>query len=103
MSERRISAFPLPLPPSSNNRLLWRGKKATLAPAYRAWKQEAVAGANATLTLTVELWVKLATRQAGPAELALSDDFSIEGSTLDLISFFRLLDSPDGRFAIVTP
>lgn len=43
MSEHRISAFPLPLPPSSNNRLLWRGRKATLAPAYRAWKQEAVA------------------------------------------------------------
>ena len=43
MSERRISAFSLSLPPSSNHRLLWRGKKATLAPAYRAWKQEAVA------------------------------------------------------------
>ncbi len=67
------------------------------------WKQPAVEDANATITLTLDLWVKLATRAAGPAELALSEDFQIEGSSLDLIAFFRLLDSPDGRFAIVTP
>jgi Holliday junction resolvase RusA-like endonuclease len=30
------------LPPSSNNRLLWRRGRAVLAPAYRKWKQQAV-------------------------------------------------------------
>ncbi|EDQ01892.1 hypothetical protein KT99_08293 [Shewanella benthica KT99] len=32
-----------------------------------------------------------------------SDDLSIEGSKLDLLSFFSLLDKPKGVFDIVTP
>lgn len=67
------------------------------------WKQEAVPDANATVRLTVDLWVKLATREVSPAKLALSDDFSLDGSALDLVAFFRLLDSPDGRFEIIAP
>jgi alkyl sulfatase BDS1-like metallo-beta-lactamase superfamily hydrolase len=60
-------------------------------------------GANATVRLTRELWLRLATRQAGLRELVFSDDLQVEGSRLDLLSFFRLLDAPDGRFPIVTP
>lgn len=40
--ERFAAVFRFDLPPSSNNRLLWRKGRAVLAPAYRAWKQEAV-------------------------------------------------------------
>ncbi|MBO18890.1 RusA family crossover junction endodeoxyribonuclease [Herbaspirillum sp.] len=43
MSEESYAAvLEFTLPPSSNNRLLWRGKRAVLAPAYREWKQKAV-------------------------------------------------------------
>ena len=42
MPDREIILVNLEIPPSSNNRLLWRGKKAVLAPQYRAWKEYAV-------------------------------------------------------------
>lgn len=60
-------------------------------------------GAAATVTLTRDFLVKLATQQAGLREMLFSDDLAIEGSRLELLSFFSLLDSPDGRFPIVTP
>ena len=43
------------------------------------------------------------TGQAGIRETLFSDELDIEGSRLDLVSFFRLFDNPDGTFAIVTP
>jgi len=39
----------------------------------------------------------------GLKELLFSDDISFEGSKLDLIGFFGMLDKPEGRFNIVTP
>ena len=59
--------------------------------------------ANATLSLTHGLFVKILTGQAGLKDLLLSDELEIEGSTLDLMKFFSLLDKPKGNFAIVTP
>jgi alkyl sulfatase BDS1-like metallo-beta-lactamase superfamily hydrolase len=59
--------------------------------------------ADATVTLTRDFWLKLVTRQASLKDLVFSDDISVDGSRLKLISFFRLLDDPDGNFAIVTP
>jgi len=59
--------------------------------------------AAATVTLTRDFLVKLATQQAGLREMLFSDDLAVEGSRLELLSFFSLLDSPDGRFPIVTP
>lgn len=66
---------------------------------------EALAGqpADATLKLTHALFLKLVTGTAGLRDTLLSDDLDVDGSRLDLVSFFRLLDKPDGRFAIVTP
>jgi alkyl sulfatase BDS1-like metallo-beta-lactamase superfamily hydrolase len=43
------------------------------------------------------------TRQAGLREMILSDDFQVDGSRMDLLSFFSLLGAPNGTFAIVTP
>ena len=43
------------------------------------------------------------TGQAGIKETLFSDDLAIDGSRLDLISFFRLFDKPDGTFNIVAP
>jgi len=59
--------------------------------------------AVATVRLTRPLLVRLATGQAGLRDLIFSDELAVEGSRLALLSFFSLLDRPDGRFAIVTP
>lgn len=59
--------------------------------------------ADATLKLTRSLFVDLLIGNAGLKELLFSDDISFEGSRLDLIGFFGMLDKPEGRFNIVTP
>ena len=59
--------------------------------------------ADATLNLTQALFLKIIIGEAGLKETLFGDDLSIDGSTLDLISFFSLLDKPKGTFNIVTP
>jgi alkyl sulfatase BDS1-like metallo-beta-lactamase superfamily hydrolase len=59
--------------------------------------------AAATVKLTRDFLVRLATGEAGLREMIFSDDLAVEGSRLELLSFFSLLDRPDGRFPIVTP
>ena len=59
--------------------------------------------ANATIRITHALFVKMLTGQAGIREVLFSDDVSVEGSKLDLVKFFALLDRPDSAFNIVTP
>jgi len=58
---------------------------------------------DATVRLTHGLFVRLATRQAGLRDLVFSDELDVDGSRLALGSFFSLLETPDERFAIVTP
>ncbi len=64
---------------------------------------EPVDGANATLKLTHEMFLRMVTGQAGLKDTLMSDDLDVDGSRLDLLRFFRLFDNPDGTFAIVTP
>lgn len=59
--------------------------------------------ADATLILTRPMFVDILVGEAGLKELLFSDDIRFEGSKLDLIGFFSMLDKPDGRFNIVTP
>lgn len=59
--------------------------------------------AHATLSLTRPLFVDLLIGRAGLKELLFSEEISFEGSKLDLIGFFSMLDKPQGRFNIVTP
>jgi alkyl sulfatase BDS1-like metallo-beta-lactamase superfamily hydrolase len=59
--------------------------------------------AAATVKLTHEFLLRLATQQAGLRDLLFSDDLEVEGSRLELLAFFSLLDRPDGSFPIVTP
>ena len=68
-----------------------------------ARQRDADPNAAATVKLTRDFLVKLATQQAGLREMLFSDDLAVEGSRLELLSFFSLLDSPDGLFPIVTP
>ena len=59
--------------------------------------------ANATLNITHQMFLNMAMNTAGIKEFVFSDDVKIEGSKIDLIRFFTLLDRPKGRFNIVTP
>lgn len=59
--------------------------------------------ADATLKMTHTLFIQILTGKAGLKDLILSDELEMEGSKLDLLKFFSLLDKPEGRFNIVTP
>jgi len=59
--------------------------------------------ADASINITHGLFIKLITKEASIKETLFGDDLTIEGSKLDLMSFFSLLDNPLGDFNIVTP
>jgi alkyl sulfatase BDS1-like metallo-beta-lactamase superfamily hydrolase len=61
------------------------------------------ADANATVRITHPLFVKMLTGNAGIRDILFSDDVSVQGSKLDLLQFFALLDRPNEVFDIVTP
>ena len=58
--------------------------------------------ANATLTLTKPIFIKMMAGTAGIKDTLLSDDLKIDGSEIDLVRFFALIDKAPGTFAIVT-
>lgn len=66
-------------------------------------KVAANAQADATLKLTQPLFVSIIVGEAGLKDTLFGDDLSVEGSKLDLIHFFSMLDKPLGTFNIVTP
>ncbi|MDO3720154.1 alkyl sulfatase dimerization domain-containing protein [Marinobacter sp. chi1] len=59
--------------------------------------------ADAGLSVTRPMFVDILVGNAGLKELLFSEEISFEGSKLDLMRFFSLLDKPEGRFNIVTP
>ena len=58
--------------------------------------------ANATLTLTKDIFVKMIAGTAGIKDTLLSDDLKIDGSKIDLVRFFGLIEKSPGVFPIVT-
>ena len=67
------------------------------------WKKADPANdANATLTLTKGIFIKMMAGTAGIKDTLLSDDLKIGGSKIDLVRFFTLIDKAPGTFAIVT-
>ena len=58
--------------------------------------------ANATLTLTKDIFVKMIAGTAGAKDTLRSDDLKSGGSKIDLVRFFGLIDKAPGTFAIVT-
>ncbi len=66
-------------------------------------KAPPAADANATLSMTKELFVRMLAGTAGAKDVLLGRDVSVRGSRLDLVRFFRLFDKADGKFPIVTP
>ncbi len=69
----------------------------------RHYKRDPHPDANVSMKITHDLYLKMLTGQAGLKDTLFSDDLDIDGSRLDLVSFFRLLDKPTGTFNIVTP
>ncbi|HOD28256.1 MAG TPA: alkyl sulfatase dimerization domain-containing protein [Syntrophales bacterium] len=61
------------------------------------------ATANATLTLTKEIFIRMVAGTAGVRDTLMSKDFRITGSRIDLIRFFSLIEKAPGTFPIVTP
>lgn len=59
------------------------------------------ADANATLTLTKPLFLKMLTGSAGVKDTLFSDQLQVQGSRIDLLRFFSLIDKAPGNFAIV--
>lgn len=79
--------------------------------SYVLWIENAVlhfrksapaSDANATLTLTKPIFIKMMAGTAGVKDTLLSDELKISGSTIDLVRFFTLIDKAPGTFAIVT-
>jgi alkyl sulfatase BDS1-like metallo-beta-lactamase superfamily hydrolase len=67
------------------------------------WKKaDPATDANATLTLTKGIFIKMMAGTAGIKDTLLSDDLKIGGSKIDLVRFFTLIDKAPGTFAIVT-
>ncbi|MFH1671826.1 MAG: alkyl sulfatase dimerization domain-containing protein [Pseudomonadota bacterium] len=66
-------------------------------------KAAPAANANATLTLTKEIFIKMMAGTAGVKDTLMSDDLKITGSKIDLVRFFMLIDKSPGTFAVVTP
>lgn len=58
--------------------------------------------ANATLSLTRPILVKMIAGVAGAKDTLLSDDLKVTGSKIDLVRFFSLIDKAPGTFPIVT-
>jgi len=82
-----------------------------LGASYVLWIENAVlhfrktapaADAHATLTLTQPIFIKMVAGTAGVKDTLLSDDLKVDGSTIDLVRFFSLIDKAPGTFAIVT-
>ena len=79
--------------------------------SYLLWIENAVlhfkktapdTSANATLTLTKPIFIKMMAGTAGVKDTLLSDDLKVDGSKIDLVRFFTLIDKAPGTFAIVT-
>lgn len=66
-------------------------------------KAPAAADANATLTLTKPIFLKMMAGTAGIKDTLLSDELKVGGSKIDLVRFFTLFDKAPGTFAIATP
>lgn len=61
-----------------------------------------VSHANATLTLTRSILVKMIAGVAGVKDTLMSDDLKVTGSKIDLVRFFGLIDKAPATFPIVT-
>jgi alkyl sulfatase BDS1-like metallo-beta-lactamase superfamily hydrolase len=62
----------------------------------------AASDANATLSLTRGILLKVISGTASAKDTLLSDDLKVTGSKIDLVRFFTLMDKAPGTFPVVT-
>jgi len=60
-------------------------------------------GADVTLKITHDLFVRMLTGRTDLKETLFSDQLQVSGSRMDLLRFLMLLDRPKGNFNIVMP
>jgi alkyl sulfatase BDS1-like metallo-beta-lactamase superfamily hydrolase len=65
--------------------------------------EQASGEANATIRISHSLFLNMLTGNAGIRDILFSDDVSFDGSQIELVRFFALLDRPDETFNIVSP
>ncbi len=66
-------------------------------------KAAAAGDADATLTLTKPMFLKMMTGSANVKDLLFGDELKTSGSKVDLVRFFSLFEKAKGVFPIVTP
>ncbi|MFT4764421.1 MAG: alkyl sulfatase BDS1-like metallo-beta-lactamase superfamily hydrolase [Oleispira sp.] len=71
--------------------------------AWQASYDKQASEINATLNVKHELFIDMLIGRAGLKETLFSDDLTIDGSKLDLLSFLSLFERPTGDFNIVIP
>jgi alkyl sulfatase BDS1-like metallo-beta-lactamase superfamily hydrolase len=59
--------------------------------------------ADVSLSMNKDVFLSVLTQSADLKDLLLGDALTVEGSKLDLLSFFASMDSPNMSFPIVTP
>lgn len=66
-------------------------------------KAGGVVSPDAEVSLTHDLFLKMATGEAGLKDTLFSDDLELSGSRLKLLGLLGAIEKPEGTFAIVTP
>lgn len=74
-------------------------ENAVLHHKAQPWRSDA----NASITMTRDMFLGLITQQANLKETLFSDELKVEGSKLDLVGFFSLFQGQVPNFNIVTP
>lgn len=69
----------------------------------RHYERPAREGADATVNLTRDFWLRLIQQEAGLMDMITSSDFRVSGDRAALLRFFSLLEQPEPAFEIVTP
>ena len=69
----------------------------------RHYERAAQDGADATVNLTRDFWLRLIQQEAGLMDMITSSDFRVSGDRAALLRFFSLLEQPEPAFEIVTP
>jgi len=60
-------------------------------------------GADVTLEITYDLFIRILIGEAGLRETLFSDDLNVKGSRMGLLQFLMLLEKPDNNFNMIEP
>jgi len=60
-------------------------------------------GADVTLEITYDLFIRILIGEVGLRETLFSDDLNVKGSRMGLLQFLMLLEKPDNNFNMIEP